>query len=102
MEIYENVLNHILHAPGEEALEGADMEDGADLDYFDVEDLGRLRRSLRKAIGDTQRERELYQEIVQQYIEAGPPHQNPLTPPLAHVTLTKCASVSCNSSPASG
>ena len=42
-------------------------------DYFDVEDLGRLRRSLRKAIGDTQRERELYQEIVQQYIEAGRP-----------------------------
>ena len=64
-------LPSMLHAPGEEVLEGADVEDGADLDYFDVEDLGRLRRSLQKAIGDTQRERELYQEIVQQYIEAG-------------------------------
>ena len=46
------------------------MEDGADVDYFDVEDLGRLRRTVRRAIEETQRERELYQEIVAQYIQA--------------------------------
>ena len=79
-------------APGEEALEGVDVEDGADLDYFDVEDLGRLRRSLRKAIGDTQRERELYQEIVQQYIEARAP-QHLLILPLAQSTLISITSV---------
>ena len=52
-----------------EQLGDADVEEGADLDYFDVEDLGKLRRRVRKAIEETQRERELYQEIVVRYIQ---------------------------------
>jgi hypothetical protein len=56
-----------------ELLGAADVEDGADLDYFDVEDLGKLRRRVRRAIEDTARERELYQEIVAQYIQARRP-----------------------------
>lgn len=47
----------------------ADVEAGEDLDYFDLEDLGRLRRRVRRAIENTQRERELYLDIVLQYFE---------------------------------
>lgn len=55
---------------GEAALlAGADVEAGEDLDYFDLEDLGRLRRRVRRAIENTQRERELYLDIVLQYFE---------------------------------
>ena len=45
------------------------MEDGADVDYFDLEDLARLRRNVRKAIEDMQREREVYHDMVLQYLE---------------------------------
>jgi hypothetical protein len=45
------------------------VEAGEDLDYFDLEDLGRLRRRVRRAIEETERERELYHEIVLQYFE---------------------------------
>ena len=38
-------------------------------EYFDLEDLGRLRRNVRRAIENVQRERELYHEIVLQYLE---------------------------------
>ncbi len=56
--------------PGEASALGAgDVEDGADLDYFDLEDLAKLRRHVRRAIEDTQREREIYHDIVLQYIE---------------------------------
>lgn len=45
-------------------------EDGnLDLDYFDRQDLGKLRRRLRKGIEGFQRERELYLELVQNYLE---------------------------------
>ena len=40
----------------------------ADTDYFDRQDLGRLRRRLRKGIEGFQRERELYLELVQSYL----------------------------------
>ena len=46
------------------------VEEGADLDYFDLEDLGRLRRDVRRAIENVQRERELYHEIVLRYLKA--------------------------------
>lgn len=55
---------------GEAVLLGAgDVEEGADLDYFDLEDLAKLRRHVRRAIEDTQRERELYHYIVLQHFE---------------------------------
>ena len=41
-----------------------------DLDYFDRQDLGRLRRTIRNAVQSYQRERELYLEIVLQYFKA--------------------------------
>ena len=46
------------------------VEEGTDLDYFDLEDLGRLRRDVRRAIENVQRERELYHEIVLRYLKA--------------------------------
>lgn len=56
--------------PGEaSALGVGDVEAGADLDYFDLEDLAKLRRHVRRAIEDTQREREIYHDIVLQYFE---------------------------------
>ena len=50
-------------------LGAGDLENGADLDYFDLEDLARLRRHVRKAIEDAQREREIYHDMVLQYLE---------------------------------
>lgn len=45
-------------------------EDGTpDMDYFDRQDLGKLRRRLRKGIESFQRERELYLELVKEYLE---------------------------------
>lgn len=45
-------------------------EDGTpDTDYFDRQDLGKLRRRLRKGIEGFRRERELYLELVQEYVE---------------------------------
>lgn len=41
-----------------------------EMDYFDRQDLGKLRRRLRKGIEGFQRERELYLELVQQYLQA--------------------------------
>lgn len=46
----------------------ADEED-LDMDYFDRQDLGRLRRRLQKGIEGFRRERELYLELVQEYLE---------------------------------
>lgn len=43
-----------------------------DLDYFDRQDLGKLRRRLRKGIETFKRERELYLELVQSYLEVRP------------------------------
>ena len=40
-----------------------------DLDYFDRQDLGRLRRKIRNAVQGYRRERELYLEIVTQYFQ---------------------------------
>jgi len=55
---------------GEAALlDAGDVEEGTDLDYFDLEDLAKLRRHVRRAIEDTQRERELYHHIVLQHFE---------------------------------
>ena len=50
-----------------------ESEENIDLDYFDVQDLGRLRRRLRTGIEGFQRERELYLELVRQYLEVGDP-----------------------------
>ncbi|CAL5224711.1 g7442 [Coccomyxa viridis] len=52
---------------GESAASAAPAE--AAEEYFDLEDLGRLRRNVRRAIENVQRERELYHEIVLQYLE---------------------------------
>lgn len=52
-----------------------ESEENIDLDYFDVQDLGRLRRRLRTGIEGFQRERELYLELVRQYLEVGEPQQ---------------------------
>ena len=65
------------------------LEEGADLDYFDLEDLGRLRRDVRRAIENVQRERELYHEIVLRYLKACLHKSNtlsslPATPPWQH------------------
>lgn len=38
-----------------------------------MQDLGRLRRNVRRAIENVQRERELYHEIVLQYLEVCSP-----------------------------
>lgn len=46
-----------------------DVDDNLDLDYFDLQDLGRLRRRLRTGIEGFQRERELYLELVRDYLE---------------------------------
>lgn len=43
-----------------------------DTDYFDRQDLGGLRRRLRKGIEGFQREREIYLELVQSYLRASP------------------------------
>ena len=43
-----------------------------DLDYFDRQDLGRLRRKIRNAVQGYRRERELYLEIVGQYFQVTP------------------------------
>ena len=44
-------------------------DENLDLDYFDVQDLGKLRRRLRTGIEGFQRERELYLDLVRQYLE---------------------------------
>lgn len=46
-----------------------ELPDNVDLDYFDRQDLGRLRRTIRNAVQSYQRERELYLEIVLQYFK---------------------------------
>ena len=40
-----------------------------DVDYLDKTDLGGLRRRLRRAIEDKQREQELYLEIIARYLQ---------------------------------
>ena len=47
--------------------EAVELGDNVDLDYFDRQDLGRLRRKIRNAVQGYRRERELYLEIVTQY-----------------------------------
>ncbi|CAL8470464.1 g10006 [Coccomyxa elongata] len=70
MRPYMDRIEAMISESGEASVLGAgDMEDGADLDYFDLEDLARLRRHVRKAIEDTQREREVYHDMVLQYLE---------------------------------
>lgn len=56
-----------ISASGESAA-GAAATEAAE-EYFDLEDLGRLRRNVRRAIENVQRERELYHEIILQYLE---------------------------------
>ncbi len=46
-----------------------ELGDNVDLDYFDRQDLGRLRRKIRNAVQGYRRERELYLEIVGQYFQ---------------------------------
>ena len=46
---------------------GGDVQE--DVDYFDKTDLGGLRRRLRRAIEDKQREQKLYLEIVARYLQ---------------------------------
>ena len=46
-----------------------ELGDNVDLDYFDRQDLGRLRRKIRNAVQGYRRERELYLEIVTQYFQ---------------------------------
>ena len=72
----------LLHCAGESAASAVAVEEGADLDYFDLEDLGRLRRDVRRAIENVQRERELYHEIVLRYLKAClyPPNSLPHMP----------------------
>ena len=48
---------------------GGDVQE--DADYFDKTDLGGLRRRLRRAIEDKQREQKLYLEIVARYLQVG-------------------------------
>ena len=57
-------------APGEDVRAGGAVAE--DVDYFDAADLGGLRRRLRRAIEDKQREQELYLEIVARYLQARP------------------------------
>ena len=62
----------------------AEEDSGADMDYFDRQDLGKLRRRLRNAIESFQRERELYLELVQEFLEVPPPPPpvpSPYNPP---------------------
>ncbi|EIE18799.1 hypothetical protein COCSUDRAFT_45246 [Coccomyxa subellipsoidea C-169] len=67
---YMDRIEAMISKSGEASALGAgDVEDGADLDYFDLEDLAKLRRHVRRAIEDTQREREIYHDIVLQYFE---------------------------------
>ena len=54
-------------APGEDVRAGGDVRE--DVDYFDKTDLGGLRRRLRRAIEDKQREQELYLEIIARYLQ---------------------------------
>ena len=49
--------------------EAVELGDNVDLDYFDRQDLGRLRRKIRNAVQGYRRERELYLEIVTQYFQ---------------------------------
>ena len=49
--------------------EAVELGDNVDLDYFDRQDLGRLRRKIRNAVQGYRRERELYLEIVGQYFQ---------------------------------
>lgn len=49
--------------------DAVELPDNVDLDYFDRQDLGRLRRTIGNAVQSYQRERELYLEIVLQYFK---------------------------------
>ena len=53
---------------------GGDVQE--DVDYFDKTDLGGLRRRLRRAIEDKQREQKLYLEIVARYLQVDTPVQD--------------------------
>ena len=66
----DSLCSSLLWCAGESAASAVAVEEGADLDYFDLEDLGRLRRDVRRAIENVQRERELYHEIVLRYLKA--------------------------------
>lgn len=55
----------------------AEEDAGVDMDYFDRQDLGKLRRRLRKGIEGFQRERELYLELVQEFLEVPARTLNP-------------------------
>ncbi len=56
-----------------------ELGDNVDLDYFDRQDLGRLRRKIRNAVQGYRRERELYLEIVTQYFQVRPGGVHTLT-----------------------
>ena len=47
----------------------SEADENMDLDFFDRQDLGRLRRRLRKGIEGFQRERELYLELVHEFLK---------------------------------
>ena len=56
-------------AEAEAGPNAVEEEANLDMDYFDRQDLGKLRRRLRKGIEGFQRERELYLELVHAYLE---------------------------------
>lgn len=73
------MIDQSLSFSGESAA-SATASDAAE-EYFDLEDLGRLRRNVRRAIENVQRERELYHEIILQYLEVCSPPRPFLLPP---------------------
>ena len=52
--------------------DAVELPDNVDLDYFDRQDLGRLRRNVRNAVQGYLRERELYLDIVVGYFKVRP------------------------------
>ncbi len=73
------MIDKSLSFSGESAASATASEEAEE--YFDLEDLGRLRRNVRRAIENVQRERELYHEIILQYLEVCSPPRPFLLPP---------------------
>jgi hypothetical protein len=88
---------------GSDTAPGAvELPDDVDLDYFDRQDLGRLRRKLRNAVQRFQREREVYLELVLSYIDVRRAHpcNRTVTVIFVHtVYATICTPFVCTDSP---
>lgn len=70
MRKYMDKITAMADDLGSDTAPGAvELPDDVDLDYFDRQDLGRLRRKLRNAVQRFQREREVYLELVLSYID---------------------------------